>query len=59
MSDREKLIELLQSLKDEDVSEIYRHSNYHTGRIEINIEFNKDLWDFEEIEYFDSCAYWE
>ncbi|NBI08221.1 hypothetical protein [Senegalia massiliensis] len=59
MTDREKLIDLLSRLKDEDVSEVYRHSNYHSGRIEINIEFNKDLSGYEEIEYFDRCAYWE
>lgn len=64
MNKKNKLIRIINDLKEDEISDFYFHNNYCTGDLELNIE----LHDMESIKQFkisknhkkiDSCAFWE
>lgn len=57
-------IEDVISILKEDIDNFYFHRNWHSGKIEFNIEFKKTekaqkLIDNDEVEEIDRCAFWE
>ena len=64
MNKRVEITEVLETLKlNGYVKKIYTHHNASTGELELNVEFNADLFLEEylcrEFKNIDSCAIWE